>query len=312
MVKDELVDRVAALEERLDRMEALLTRKLDRLSQRLEDIGGKLQNRTARLLNAQAVYVGDHTALTFLETGQRIYVDTQSRDIGVHLLAQGRWETQIMALFRSFVRTGNNVFDIGANHGVYALQAAQLVGPSGQVHAFEPNPRLADLAAASFTANAYGWAKLHQLGVGDVAGEAELNFNPKTSGGGMIRPTKGAAKSSSVTVKIATLDDLFPDPAFRIDVIKMDVEGYEGRALRGMPRLLERSPDLRMIMEFSPKLLRHAGVGQAEVAAQLQALGHKVWQIDGRGQLEERSWEWVATTEIGLTNLLVARELPPI
>ncbi|MFB9970415.1 FkbM family methyltransferase [Pseudoroseomonas cervicalis] len=179
MVEDEAADRIARLEERLERMEALLSRRLDRLGQRLEEIGATLQNRTARLVHAQAIYLGDHTALTFLENGQRIYVDTLSRDIGVHLLAQGRWESHTLALFRRLVRPGECVLDLGANHGVYALQAAQATGPTGQVHAFEPNPRLAELAAASLSANAYSWAKLHRVAVGDATGEAELTFNPK-------------------------------------------------------------------------------------------------------------------------------------
>ncbi|MDQ1078310.1 FkbM family methyltransferase [Pseudoroseomonas cervicalis] len=310
MVEDEQVDRIAQLEERLDRMEALLTRKLDRMTQRLEEIGTTLQNRTARLVHAQAVYLGDHTALTFLESGQRIYVDTLSRDIGVHLLAQGRWESQTMALFRRLVRPGDHVLDIGANHGIYALQAAQATGPTGQVHAFEPNPRLAELAAASLAANAYSWAKLHPVAVGDVPGEAELTFNPKSAGGGNIHPGRGPAKAERLMVKMVALDQFFPDPSFHVDVIKMDIEGYEGRALRGMAGLLERSPDLRMIMEFSPALLARGGVKAPEVAAQLQALGLQVWKIDGRGQLEARSWDWVAGAETGLTNLLVAREAP--
>ncbi|WBV42404.1 FkbM family methyltransferase [Pseudoroseomonas cervicalis] len=310
MVEDDAADRIARLEERLERMEALLSRRLDRLGQRLEEIGTTLQNRTARLVHAQAVYLGDHTALTFLENGQRIYVDTLSRDIGVHLLAQGRWESQTLALFRRLVRPGDHVLDIGANHGIYALQAAQATGPTGQVHAFEPNPRLAELAAASLAANAYSWAKLHPVAVGDTPGEAELTFNPKSSGGGNIHPGRGPAKAERLTVKMVALDSFFPEPDFRVDVIKMDIEGYEGRALRGMARLLQRAPDLRMIMEFSPALLARGGVKAPEVAAQLQALGLQVWKIDGRGQLEARSWDWVAGAETGLTNLLVAREAP--
>lgn len=310
MSEQELSARMAALENRLDQVEQRLGAKLDHLGKRLEEITSFFATRTTRMMNAQSLYLGEHTALTFLETGQRIYVDTRSQDIGVHILTSGRWESNYLDLFRRLVKPGHRVFDIGANHAFYALHAAKLTGPTGQVEAFEPNPRLAELSAASLRINGYKWARLHTVAVGDAKGQAVLTFNPSMSGGGNIQMNPARSKAESVTVDVVVLDEMFPDPSYTVDVIKMDVEGYEGRALRGMAKLLERSPGVRIMMEFAPILMHRSGVNAAEVVAQFQGLGLSAWLIGAQGRLEPAGWEKLASQQGGLTNILVAREAP--
>lgn len=139
--RQRLIDRIAEIERRLDGLD----QRFARFERRLEEAIAYLGIRANRILDSQAIYLGDHTAVTFLQGGLRILVDTRSLDIGIHLLTLGQWETAYTTLFTRLLRPGHTVLDIGANHGVYALMAAQLVGPAGCVHAFEPNPRLAYL-----------------------------------------------------------------------------------------------------------------------------------------------------------------------
>ncbi|WP_160000326.1 FkbM family methyltransferase [Roseomonas sp. 18066] len=304
-----LTGRVAALEEQLSRMEAMLATRLDRIATRQEEIGSFLIKRANRIAEAQTLYLGDHTAMTFLETGHRIYVDTRSRDIGIHLMAGGRWETKYTKLFRGLVKRGATVLDVGANHGFYAIHAATLVGATGRVEAFEPNPRLAGLATASLRTNGFRWARLHQVAVGDAMGQAELTFNPAMSGGGSIRKPGGPAKEEVAAVEVVALDQLFPEESFTVDVIKMDVEGYEGRALRGMEAILRRSPDVKILMEFSPALLARGGVDAAAVAGFLQDLGFQPWSVDEDSRPQPARWETLTAKGAKTHNILVARSL---
>ena len=136
-------------------LEAILARlsRLDVVESRLEHAIPFFAENSNRLVGSQSVYLGDHTAVTFLRNGLRIFVDTRSMDVGIHLLTLGEWEQTDMALFGKLLAPGDTVLDIGANHGVYALQAALAVGPRGQVHALEPNPRLASLTDMSLNIN---------------------------------------------------------------------------------------------------------------------------------------------------------------
>ncbi len=300
---DSLTGRQRLLD-RFDRLEKLLQEqaeraeqqreKLDHIERRLEEAIAYFAIRSNRLMDSQSVYLGDNTAVTFLENGIRILVDTRSIDIGIHLLTLGRWETAYTTLFTRLVKPGDTVIDLGPNHGVYALLAAQIVGPTGRVDAFEPNPRLAKLVDLSLRLNGFAsWARVHALGASEAMGTARLVFNDNFSGGGAV-----------------ALDDMFADPTYRPDVIKMDVEGHEGRALRGMRRILERSPDVRIMMEFGPAMMRNAGVGAPEVTAFFESLGHSAWTIDDQGGVVPTTWAALAGQTEGLQNILVARQAP--
>lgn len=294
-------------DQRLERIEAQLTA----LAQRNEEILAYLAARANRAADAASAYLGDNTAVTFLETGQRILVDTRSLDIGVHLLTLGMWEPQYTALFRRLVRPGDTVFDLGANHGVYTLLAASLAGPTGRVHAFEPNPRLAYLADMSARLNGHGdTVTLHRVCASDSDGSTWLVFENAFSGGA-TQNRAGEDGETALACRTAILDEMFPDPAFTLDVVKLDVEGSEGRALRGMRKLLARSPDVRILMEFAPAMLAGSGVPAAEVAAMLEGLGLSPWTVGEGGSLHPARWADLAALQDGLQNILVAREAPP-
>jgi len=292
---------------RLDRMEE----RLERIERRLEEAIAYFALRANRTVDSQATYLGDHTAVTFLENGIRILVDTRSIDIGIHLLTLGRWETPYTALFTRLLAPGQTVLDLGANHGVYALLAAQAVGPAGRVHAFEPNPRLAHLVDLSLRLNGFGgWAHVHALGASDAAGTARLVFLDAFSGGGAVDSGADAAQQPGVDCRLVVLDEMFADPAFRPDVVKMDVEGYEGRALRGMRGMIARAPGIRIMMEFAPEMMLRAGVPAAEIVALLRGFGLRAWTIGEDGALVPAEWDALAGQTAGIQNILVARTAP--
>lgn len=300
-------DNPSPVDQRLERIET----QLAALAQRNEEILAYLAARANRAADAASAYLGDNTAVTFLETGQRILVDTRSLDIGVHLLTLGMWEPQYTALFRRLVRPGDTVFDLGANHGVYTLLAASLAGPTGRVHAFEPNPRLAHLADMSARLNGHGeTVTMHRLCASDSNGSTWLVFENAFSGGG-TQNRAGEEGETALACRTAILDEMFPDPSFTLDVVKLDVEGSEGRALRGMRKILARSPDVRILMEFAPAMLAGSGVPAAEVVAMLEGLGLSPWTAGEGGSLHPARWADLAASQDGLQNILVAREAPP-
>ncbi|WP_198375442.1 FkbM family methyltransferase [Neoroseomonas rubea] len=300
-----IAGRLAAIEERLDR-----------LAIRLEESIAYFAPRVNRVADSQTIYLGDNTAVTFLEDGTRLMVDTRSLDIGVHLLTLGQWEPAYTALFRRLVRPGDTVLDLGANLGVYTMLAARLTGPGGRVHAFEPNPRLSHLVDVSIRINGCaGWTQVHRLAASDRRGVARLFFTDAYSGGGSLtgnaeqHDSSGSSKNA-VDCELAPIDEVLADPDLRVDVMKMDVEGHEGPALRGMRAILERSPGIRIMMEFGPQMMRGSGMPAPEVVALLEGLGLSAWTIGEDGGTAPVEWSVLAAATGGLQNILVARESP--
>lgn len=307
------------LNARLSGIEKKLEAAFDRLSRlavverRLEEGIAYFAARSNRLVGSQSIYLGDHTAVTFLQNGLRILVDTRSMDVGIHLLTLGAWEPNYMALFDKLLKSGDTVLDIGANHGVYALHAAMAVGPKGKVHAFEPNLRLARLVDFSMKLNGFGdYATLHSFAVSDASGTARLVFSDAFSGGGAISGNQSNAAQKGVECNLVALDTFFADPDFKVDVIKMDVEGHEGLALRGMQQLLKRSPNVKIMMEFGPDMMARAGVGAEEILAMLRGIGFNVWLIGAGGELQASSEHDLLAASSGIQNILLAREMPRI
>ncbi len=291
----------------IGRLEAV-ERAVERVAARQEEILGYLAARINRLVAAQATYLGDHVALTFLESGHRIYVDTRDAGIASHLLTLGLWDVRDLALFRRLLRPGARVLDIGANHGVYALNAAEAVGPSGEVHAYEANPVLAGLMTTSAEVNGYSnLIRVHNVAVGEAEGSATFMLDHAMSGGAAVRANRSAG--TGTICRVVALDEHLP-PGIVVDAIKMDVEGAEGPALRGMRHLLERSPDVRLLMEFAPEMLADAGVPAAEVTAMLAGMGFRAWTIGPDAGLAPVGWDSLAALTGGDRNIVVSRSDP--
>ena len=263
-----------------------------------------------RLAPPPNAFLGDHTSLTLLDGHLMIFVDTRSNDVAPSLLMRGVWEPEATALFQRLIRPGDTVFDLGANLGMYTLLAARAAGPGGVVHAFEPNGRYADLIARSISVNGFtDRARVHDVALGEAEGQAELVFSWAWGGGGHLATDDSGADPAQQRqpCRVIALDEMFADPDFRVDVVKMDIEGAEGRALRGMWRLLERSPDARVIFEFAPGLLALHGVGAAEMIHLLSELGFRFWEVGAESQLRVMEAEALAVMTDGLTTILAAR-----
>lgn len=261
----------------------------------------------------QSVSVGDGVALTLLAPAHPFYVDTRCRHIAPHLMTTGLWEPQYTRLFQRLIRPGDTVLDLGANHGVYAILAAAATGPTGRVHAFEPNPRLATLLRRSVEANGFtGHVAVHGSAVGDSIGTVDLSFTDQGSGGGVIRATDAppVPDQERLRVPIVALDTVFPAAEFVVHAIKMDIEGFEGRAVAGMRRLLERSREVRILMEFAPAMLRAAGSEPAGLFADLSSLGFRFWTVRDDGGLDPIMPDALGASTVPVQNILVARQEP--
>jgi FkbM family methyltransferase len=166
------------------------------------------------------------------------------------------------------------VVDIGANIGIYTRFFSQLVGPLGQVHAFEPDPinfkRLR--RNTSHLQNVF----LHQTAVGDRNGNIklyvsdEMNVDHRTfdSGDGRL----------SIDVPVLNLDDYFL-PSQSVDVIKIDVQGYELSVLQGAKRVLSENYNLKILMEFWPYGLLKACVTSLDLLEFFKALSFEVRKV---------------------------------
>lgn len=231
---------------------------------------GRVEAEAAMRARCMSMPVDATTALCRILGRFKMYVDRRDVGFAPHLVFEGYWEYWLTEFIWRNLRPGEVALDVGANHGYYTLLMADLVGPAGRVHAFEPNPRLLDLLGRSVALNGF-WDVVRQHGaaVAAAAGPpmtfAATEREPKN--GRLLMPGEEAAAETGATlteVPVVCLDDAVPGA---VDFVKIDVEGAEELVWRGMQGLVARSPGIRIVLEFNARRCRTPEATLAGIAA---------------------------------------------
>jgi FkbM family methyltransferase len=190
-------------------------------------------------------------------------------------LERGR-DRFLARLLAALAPPGGVAVDAGAHIGYLTLELARAVGVDGRVYALEPDPA----AAAALRSN----LRRNRLGDRVIVVEQALGAEPGTA----VLHLAGGGEASSLAelpgfharldVRVTPLDELVGDAA--VDLVKLDVEGAELEALRGMTRLLRRRPDVALVVECNPGRLTSLGTSAEELLAFLREEGFAVQQVD--------------------------------
>jgi FkbM family methyltransferase len=171
-------------------------------------------------------------------------------------------------LLRKIVFQGAIVADVGANIGIYSEFLSRCAGPAGLVHSFEPSPD--NFWRLSTATRHLSNVRLSQAAVGECSGETKLYVSDKLNVDHRAYKIDGDLRRA-VPTKMVALDDYFK-PGQHVDLIKMDIQGYELHALRGARRVLEENPGINLLLEFWPAGLEQAGVSWEGLVEMLQGL----------------------------------------
>ena len=171
-------------------------------------------------------------------------------------------------LLKTILKPGMTVVDVGANIGIYTRFFAREVGITGRVHAFEP--ALQNFSRLEDAVRGLGNVVTNHAAVGERSATTtlflsdQLNVDHRTFDTGDGR--------AGVSVKQVALDDYFP-AASRIDVMKVDVQGFELQVLQGARRLMTENARLTILMEFWPYGLAQASTRPRDLIDFARGLG---------------------------------------
>jgi len=199
------------------------------------------------------------------------------------LIRYGGWEPEnsnhVAALLRD--QSGGLFVDVGANFGWFTGLFSLLAGESGQVVAIEPEPQNFALLSENVRLNGLRNVALHAVPVGEKPKAVAMRLASRGNPGRHSIDDQVAADAGAT--QLVTLDDLLRASPGRIAMLKMDIEGYEIDALRGATETLARCD--RMLVEYSPALLKRFGREPAEFFALIRAAGLD-FCVDRGGELQ--------------------------
>jgi FkbM family methyltransferase len=174
---------------------------------------------------------------------------------------------------------GSVVVDAGANIGIYSQFLARCVGPAGMVHSFEPD--LENFTRLRTAVAGLPNVRVNRLALSDKTGDSLLYLSQQLNVDHRAYPTEGEPRRS-VSIRSITLDDYFKSDE-RVDLIKMDIQGYELHALRGAKRVLMDNPEIKLLLELWPYGLQQAGASWEELVQMLRALSMEPMLVSARG-----------------------------
>ncbi len=244
-------------------------------------------------------YLGRDEGIAIVLGKYKLFVNTRDPAIAPFLMLDGFWEYWNSVFFARYVQPGWRVAEVGANLGYFTLLLADLVGPQGQVVAFEPLSVNYTLLRRSVAVNGFAdRVTCRPEALSDEDGEGRIVVNPDNYGGGSILAAPGA-HTISEQVKLMRSGAALGD--FRPDFIKMDVEGAEEKVMAGMSDLLAAQRRIALVIEFD----RHRFSDWRGWLSARAADGFAINKIDYDG--EARATTIDALADHGMTEVLLER-----
>jgi len=184
--------------------------------------------------------------------GFTMLVSGTDEGIGRELAFYRVHEPAVTKLLSGFVHRGGTALDIGANIGYYTLLLSQLVGENGLVVSVEPHPDNVHLLELNLRLNRVTNAKVIPVAVSDEVGTAEM-FVSDGSNWHSLHPTERTGQKT-ILVPTVTIDTIAQQIGRPIDLIRMDIEGWEIKALLGAEETLKRDQPALVIEVHSSYL----------------------------------------------------------
>ncbi len=183
-------------------------------------------------------------------------------------------------LFAWYLRAGDTFIDVGAHIGLHTLYASRLVGASGRVLSYEPQPLSFGVLQAHLAINRIDNCVAVNVALSDEPGECTLSSPDEELGTGTLRELPVAR--SRIAVRAERAESIIDVSELRGRVlIKIDTEGFEHKVVRGLGRLLERQ-DVGLCIEVTDRWLREAGSSASQLFDELRSMGYSAFRHSAR------------------------------
>jgi FkbM family methyltransferase len=209
----------------------------------------------------------------------------------IRMMKTGEFEFEAVSAMRCFLRPGGVFLDIGANLGYLSAWGMRLVTPVGRVLAVEPTRAMGDRLDALAHMNPSYQLDVHRVAAGEAPQEAEIML----AGDGMQGSTSlvheiipDELALGKELVKVVRLDNYMDARDTQsITLVKIDVEGYEFGALKGMEGWFRSGFSAPIICELSPHAYTAQGFALSNIIAYLASWGYRPCRLSDFSPIDE-------------------------
>jgi FkbM family methyltransferase len=198
--------------------------------------------------------------------------------------------------------------DIGANVGYYTALAISRIGEHGRIIALEPDRESFEYLKRTVAANRSANVTCIQKAAGNLTGELKLYVSSDNRGDNRLYANDLSDRSYNVAV--STVDSMLEEcGVLGVDLVKIDVQGFEGQVLHGMRETIRRSENIVIMTEFWPFGLRSAGTPPEQFLLALKDAGLRLYELTNKGTLVDIEDNQIISRFTGrqYTNIIAAR-----
>jgi FkbM family methyltransferase len=184
----------------------------------------------------------------------------------------------------ALTKTGAIIFDIGTNVGETLMNFAKLVGPNGFVHGFEPDTVNHARCMQNIKLNDFKNIVINKKGLGNVPGKFSLMVDTPSNRGGN-RISEKAGEKDVETIDVITLDDYVSDFSLdRLDLIKIDVEGFEFNVLKGAEKTITKFKPA-LFIELDDNNLKDQQSSAKDLVEFLIGMGYEIFNAQVKNSI---------------------------
>ena len=244
----------------VDRVQNLVLRA----EERLKHLDTRIVNSESKLLNSGTIVLSDKEIITKIFSGIKLSLDPRDVAVAIHIALDGIWEEQITKAWMKLVGERDTILDIGANFGYFGVLAAQKTSKKkSKVVFFEANPNLIPYINKTLDIN---WlneqCSVVNNAISNRSGTVTLNILEDYIGCATLQSIDHLGKymdskmhlklGEAIKVPAITIDEYCSKNNIKtVDLIKMDIEGFEDKAYEGMRKTVAGSPNLKLFIEFT-------------------------------------------------------------
>jgi FkbM family methyltransferase len=221
-----------------------------------------------------------------LKLGGSLEILAPKGGAGALIYYRGYSEPETAQFIKDFLKPGMVVWDVGAHIGEYTLLAAQSIGETGHVEAFEPSPRSRNYLNQNVRLNSLSNVTVHRDAVSSQSGRAELIIDPEPSMCRLRGKEHENETDNTVSVDTTTLD-AFRDRHTRMpNLVKVDIEGAEELALEGAVSLLDLPSEIApvWVVEYAPENCQRFGYSATQIVSTFSTRGYQTYWISDTGK----------------------------
>ncbi len=159
------------------------------------------------------------------------YNITSSPDDAYLNSLQGAFEPEMVNLFKTLAQNSETIIDVGANIGCTSILFGTI---AKQVYSFEPSPTTYGFLKSNLEQSGLKNIRTMQMGLGSQTSEFKLHYSPMNRAGAFVTSDKMGSVYATESISIRRMDDVLkPLNLAGIDLIKIDVEGFEKHVIQG-------------------------------------------------------------------------------